>query len=477
MKEEILRLQNIEKSYYGFKALENINLILFKGDILGIVGGNGAGKSTLANILSGNIRYDRGNIYVGEKIARIHSIADAQKHGIVCIYQECCLVDELSVAENIFILRTDKPRWINAENVYQKAQEYLDFFELPVSAHTRVGNLSLSDRRKVEFIKAMSFQAKIVILDELGSLMNQEDKFWLRRQISRMKKSGISFIIISHDLDEVVKISDYTMVMRDGCVVRVLNGRQNQLRYIMQSMLNEENNGLHSKEKHQDSKERLRLENISTGSYQNIDLTVHGGEIVGVYSISEKLSTECSNILYGLQKAVSGSIYIDGKNVSLLSVRSAVKNGIALITGKHGEPSLLNGFSVGENISFSTLSKTSRFGFRNRRFEAVLEKENMEAVNFDEGDRTKLIDQLSGGQKQKVLFAKSIARNCKIYVINNAMANVDFFTRITLYNKLFELRSEKKAILFFSQDYEEIKMISDRIFVGTENGIEEKAYI
>ena len=162
------------------------------------------------------------------------------------------------------------------------------------------------------------------------------------------------------------------------------------------------------------------------------------------------------------------------KKVFITDPRIAVKKGIALIMGKNEGDSLFPEFSIGDNITFPVLGRTSKFGFRNKKFEAIIENESIKGVNFSDNMKDKLIIELSGGQKQKVLLAKSIAMNCKIYVINNAMANVDYITRIALYNKLFELRSEGKAILFFSRDYEELKMISDRIYVTKNNTVVEE---
>ncbi len=475
--EEVLRVQHLNKNYYGNRVLNNININLFRGEILGIVGGNGAGKSTLAKILAGETHYDSGDIFICENELKITSVHVAQSNGIVCVFQEPELVEDMTVAENIYLIRKlGQPKFFNINKYNKIAAQALAGAEIDISPETAVKSLSYTDRRKIELVKATTFDTKIIILDEITSVMNADDKSWVRRQIQRLSRMGISFIVISHDLDEIMETCGRIVVMRDGHVVQILDGKTTYLSMLLERMRGEESERLHVKKPHNHGSEVLKLQGVATPHCKRVNFSMYAGEILGIYSITPNMSNDIAMVMYGLMKPLGGSIRMGDKVFEPLTPYAAAAYGIALIYGESPDLALMPDEPAYENISFAATKKTSVLGFRKRALEWILAEENAAAAGVEDKYLSSPVYQLSGGYKQKVLMAGNLARNSKIYIMIDVMAKVDFNARISLYNKISELRDEGKSIAFFSRDFEEIKIISDRILYEHEGTVSDEYF-
>jgi len=464
MVEEVLRIRHMNKNFYGNQVLCNVNLNLFRGEVLGIIGGNGTGKTTLAKILSGEVDKDSGTIYFEEEKVDILSPSDAQRRGILCVFHQGGLVEEMTVAENMFLLRKDgRARFIRKKQLNMLAKTYLAEGGLEIPPDTLIKDLSHADRRRVELIRAATFRTKIIILDEITSIMHRDEREWVKKQIERLRGEGVSFIVISHDPDEIIEMCDRIAVMQDGQVVQIVDGQQAYLSMLFALMRQEKMEYLSRNRSAPSGEAVLQLTGVETKSCRNATFSVHRGEILGIYTIIPQLADELADALYGREKILSGEIRICGQKANLSDSAHAARYGIALILGENPNEELLPEYSIEKNISFSNLKKTSCLGIRSRSLEKIAAKESAADVGIGAEELEKPAYQLSGGLKQKLIFANSIARGCEIYVINNAMANVDFNSRMVLYDKILALKEEGKVIVFFSKDFEEIKMLSDRI--------------
>ena len=474
MKEEVLRIQHLCKTFYNNRVLKNINLNLFKGEVLGIVGGNGAGKSTLAKILSGMFPYDSGEIYLKEKKLSGLTLGRAQNLGLITLYQDINVVEKMTVAENIFLVRKSGQKKLFHTNMLEReAARLLEQYDLKIKPFQLVSELSGVERRKLELVKAVTFDACVIVLDEITSNMHKMDKLWVRKQVEALKKRGVSFIVISHDLDEVVEMCDRVAVMRDGNIIQVVTGENILLKSLLFHMWREEIEQMEEKTRVHppEQKEALRVENLATEFCTGVNFELNYGEILGIYAFSPMLSDSVADALYGKKGRIMGDVFVEGNLVNLSAPFVALKNGVSLVVGGNANEEIFPHDSVEENISFAVLKRTSKHGIRSRALENIAAEESMEEVNLKPAEKHLEAYKLSGGQKQKLLIARGLAKNTKIYILNNVMSNVDFNSRIFLYKKICRLRDEGKAVLFFSKDYTELKALVDRMLVLKEDGL------
>lgn len=465
MNEEIIRLQHIYKSYLDTEVLHDVNINLFKGEVLGLIGGNGAGKSTIVGILTGECLKKYGDIYFMEEKIEINSPNDSQRYGIVCVPQSTNLIDSMSIIDNIYFIRQyNRPKLYLYKKMKEKTARLLELVNLNYSPNHLIQDLDIIEKKKVEFAKALSFNPKIIILDEITAYMNDADKDWLNQQISFFKKQGLSFIVISHNINEIIALCDRVSVLKDGNLIMTIDTKKTNSEVLSSIMFGNKFNALSFNKVSFIGKETLKVIGISAGKrLKNVSLTLHRGEILGIKDNGDSRIKELIGVLFGLVPIVSGEISLNGNRIKINNPRDAVKHGIGFIDGINTKRGLIPDFTAAKNITFGILHKICRGNFFVPSFEKLMEEETMEKVTLPHHLSNRMVCFLSGGTQQKVLLGKWLATKCKIFIIVEPTTGVDVNSRIIIYNLINELRQEDKSIILITKDNRELELLSNRV--------------
>lgn len=489
MVEALLSARRVSKSYPGVQALRDVSLDLYQGEVLAVVGENGAGKSTLMKILAGVEIPDEGELRLDGRPLRLGSVRAAERAGIVLIHQELNLADDLDVAANVFLGR--EPTWggilrLLHRRIYADTQRILDRLGLQVSPRTRVGTLAPGPRQLVEIARALSLQSRVLILDEPTSSLTASETERLFQVLAELRRSGVSLIYISHRLREVGRLADRALVLRDGkCVGRLDRGdiRPDQLIPMMvgrQSLiaasqspssakLNVPSAGKEAVGTDQKSppKIRLRVQGLRWSSRQRegVSFQLCAGEIVGLAGLVGAGRTELAETLMGLRPHLAGCVWVDGQELRLNSVRSALRAGLFLIPEDRRGQGLLLEDSVCRNISLAALSRLQRFGLIRFRAERHLAENFRLQLNIRTPHLNQAVGLLSGGNQQKVVIAKGLARQPVVLILDEPTRGVDVGAKAELYQLLRQLVKQGLAVMMISSDMEEILSQSDRVLV------------
>ncbi|MGM9521983.1 MAG: sugar ABC transporter ATP-binding protein [Oscillospiraceae bacterium] len=469
MGKEILRAEKINKSFPGVKALSDVSFDLMEGEVHILLGENGAGKSTLMKIFSGLYSIDSGDIYIdGEKV-NIRSTKDAQDLGIAIIYQEFNLVPHLTVAQNIFLGREPllKSGNIDKAKMRREAQERLDFLNANISADTEVATLGVAQQQLVEIAKALSQNARILIMDEPTAALSESEIEMLFKTIEDLTAHGVSIIYISHRLQELKVVGDRVTVLRDGCTI----GTEDLDKITMDEMV-------HMMVGRNVSRDRVRLKNTSTGevalevknasrgkAVKNASLTVHKGEIVALSGLVGAGRTELVHAIYGIDKLDSGEVYINGEQVKKITPSNSVRRGLGLLPESRKEFGLSLLLPIFQNVTQAALKKISRFGIMSLKKERAATQSYIDRLNIVcPGMKQKVVN-LSGGNQQKVVLGKWLFTESNILIFDEPTRGIDVGARDEIYHLIDDLAKAGNSILVISSDLPEILSIADRIYV------------
>lgn len=474
MKTELLRLDHISKTFSGVKVLNNINLNLFKGEVLGLIGENGAGKTVLAKILSGTYRKDAGSIYFEENLIEINSPLEALKLGISFTQQEVNLIPDLSIAENVFMARDviSKKVIFSQKTACEQAQKLLGMVGLQIDPLTKVKSLSFAQRQLIEIVKALSTNSKLVIMDESTSSLEEKDAATLKGIIRKLAKQGVSIVFISHKLDEVMEIADRITILRDGNTVETLPKEDFATDRLISLMVGRKLKDIYIKSQHKIGNEILRIDDISTKKVlKKISFRLNRGEILGFVGLEGSGRTELMNTLFGIEAKMSGTVYIKGKKVEIKQSKDAIKHKIGMVPEDRRLQGLLLNMAINENISLSVPEKISLKGFVNTRVEKFLSNEFVKKLNITAVSKEQKVLNLSGGNQQKVVIAKWLAIRPEIVIMDEPTRGVDIATKKEIYALIDKLSGEGVAFILVSSDIQEILGMSDRILIMHEGQI------
>lgn len=469
MRKEILRAEKINKSFPGVKALSDVSFDLMEGEVHVLLGENGAGKSTLMKIFSGLYSIDSGEIYLDRQKITIHNTKSAQDLGIAIIYQEFNLVPHLTVAQNIFLGREPllKNGNIDKAKMKQEAQERLDFLNANISADAEVATLGVAQQQLVEIAKALSQNARILIMDEPTAALSESEIEMLFKTIADLTANGVSIIYISHRLQELKVVGDRVTVLRDGCTIGTKDLDSITMDEMVCMMVGRSV-----------SRERVRLENTSTDevalearhisrgkAVKDVSLVVHRGEIVALSGLVGAGRTELVHAIFGIDHMDAGEVYIYGKKLKKNDPSTSVRNGLGLLPESRKEFGCSLHLPIYQNITQAALKKITKWGVMNLKKERTATQKYIERLNIVcPGMRQKVVN-LSGGNQQKVVLGKWLFTESNILIFDEPTRGIDIGARDEIYHLIDNLAREGNSILVISSDLPEILTIADRIYV------------
>jgi len=469
-KDPLLRVEHLSKRFPGVQALDDVGLEIYPGELVGLVGENGAGKSTLIKIISGVIPKDQGHTRFQGVLEELSTPQDAQTLGISTIHQELAIVPGLSVAKNLFLNREPlKYRTVpvvDANRLISDAQLILNDLGINVDANALVGDLTIARQQMVEIARAVTRDAKLILMDEPTSALSSAEVNTLFEIIARLKSRGVSVVFISHRLDEVLRIADRIVVMRDGRVVGTLISKETNEEQIVRLMVGRVI-GLFPKQKTEIGSPILEIRNLSGSDFvQNVHLTINRGEIVGLAGLIGAGRTELARLICGADAYKQGEIILDGKSIEIKSPADAVRYGIGYIPENRKTHGLVLLMNVKENITLAILDRITRlFGFIHRERQTDVAKEYVEKLSILTPSLTQRVENLSGGNQQKVVLAKWLCSNPKVMIMDEPTRGIDVGAKAEVHALMSRLAREGMGILMISSELPEILGMSDRIVV------------
>ncbi len=470
----LLEMRGITKAFPGVLALNKVDLAIRAGTVLALVGENGAGKSTLMKVLSGVYRMDEGQIFLDGKPVEVESPLASQHLGISIIYQEFNLLNNMSVAENIFVGREPKTRagFVDKRAQRAEARRLLEEVGLAIDPDTRVQRLSTAQKQMIEVAKALSFNARIIIMDEPTSSLTDRETDTLLGIIRKLRDRGVAIVFISHRMNEIFEISDEIAVMRDGEMMEKMATGQVTEQDVIAAMVGREVRNLFVKETVPIGPVALEVKNLSTRNFlSDISFSVHSGEILGFAGLVGAGRSEVMRALVGIDPREAGEILVDGRRVAIRSTVDALRCGIGFVPEDRKEQGLVLGMSVKRNVTLAALKKVARGWLIDRGSEDRLTDRYIESLRVKTPSREQRVVNLSGGNQQKVVIAKWMATNPKILILDEPTRGIDVGAKKEIHALMSELAGQGVAIIMISSELPEILGMSDRIVVMHEGRI------
>lgn len=466
MRTEILRMECISKTFPGAKVLNNVNLNVFKGEVLALVGANGAGKSSLMKILAGIYSKDTGKIYFDEKEVEINSPRDSQRLGISVIHQEPDLIPNLTVAENIFIGNEKSHIFLGNRKIYRSAAQLLDRVGLNIDPGILAGMLSVMQRQLVGIARILATSPSLIIMDEPTSSLSERETAILRKIIFKLREEGVSIIFISHKLGEALEVADRIAVLRDGVSVGTYSRAECTEEMIISLMVGDDFREENLEAPGDVGEEVLRVENVTSRGLPNgLGFSLRKGEILGFTGLMGSGRTELMNAIFGITPKTSGIIYIKGKRKDIRKPIDAIKNRIGIVPEERNLQGLILNMSVKENISLPSLKRVSSKGVINRRMESFLTAFYMEKLIVKAKSEEEEVGNLSSGNQQKVVVSKWLSIKPDILILDEPTRGIDVGAKKEIHQTIRRLANEGTGIILVSSELEEILTLSDRILI------------
>lgn len=471
---DLLKMEGISKSFSGVSVLDKVQLSLQEGEVLALMGENGAGKSTLMKILSGIHTKDEGTIKLQGTEQVVSSPKVAQNLGIAIIHQELNMIPYLSVMENLFLgreLKYGRTGIVNWSKMRDEARKSLNQLGLELSPDTLAGELSVGQQQMVEIAKALSMQAKILVLDEPTAALTKREIEKLFQVIENLKAQKVGMIYISHRMGEIFQISDRITVLRDGRYIGTRETRETSMDEIVHMMVGREIKELFPKVEASLGEERLRVEGLSQpGKLENIGFSLRAGEILGIAGLMGAGRTELVKTIFGAE-SYSGKIYVDNQAVNIKKPMDAIRAGIALVTEDRKGEGLVLELSVRENLALPNLRALSRSGFMSHRMEQEFVDKSIQKLHVKVHHPNQRVGSLSGGNQQKVVIGKWLETRPKVLILDEPTRGVDIGAKREIYDLMNHLVQEGVAILMISSELSEVLGLSDRVLVMHEGRI------
>ncbi|WP_102867192.1 sugar ABC transporter ATP-binding protein [Pseudovibrio exalbescens] len=463
----LLELNDIHKSFSGVHVLKSVGMEIHPGRAVGLAGENGAGKSTLMKIIAGIYSRDAGTVrYKGQEVTYSNA-RQAIDAGIAVIHQELNLLPELSVAENIFLgrepTRMGKIQW---DYVRSESRKWLEALKQKIDPDAPLGTLSIAQQQMVEIARALSLNAEVIIMDEPTDALTDIEAKILFDVVADLKKQGKGLVFISHRLGEIFEICEDIAILRDGQMVHTGPTSQITENDLIRHMVGRELSDQYPFVPAQPGKIRLEVEKLSAKGFSEVSFSARAGEVVGFSGLVGAGRTELAKAIFGANHITGGTIKIDGQPVTIANPRQGIANHIGYVTEDRKSEGLIQMHSVGENMSLTGLSKfTNRFGVVNRTSAFITIDEFVKAFSIKTQSAASLVQNLSGGNQQKVSIAKSLIPGPRILILDEPTRGVDVGAKREIYSLINTLKAEGLCILLISSDMPELLGISDRVLV------------
>jgi len=466
--EHILELKNISKSFSGVEVLHHVSLALRPGEVHALLGENGAGKSTLVKVITGVHQPDSGEILLDGKLVRFGDTRETRQAGIAAIYQELSLFPDLNVAENIFVgcqpvTRSGRIDW---RKLYSQANELLTSLGVHLDLKQKARSLSIAQQQMVEIARAFSINARILIMDEPTSSLTLNEVADLFRLVRRLREDGTAIIFISHRLEELFEIADRVTVLRDGTYVETRAMKDVTRDQLIRMMVGRTISNLFPKQDVEAGEVVLKVEKLTRqGAFRDISFELHKGEILGMAGLVGAGRTNVARAIFGVEPATSGSIQLDGRDVTITSAQQAIALGLAYVPEDRQLHGLIPAMHITSNISLPVLGEFASWGWMKDRLERKASYDAARQMEVRANNIWQRARELSGGNQQKVVLAKWLATKPRILILDEPTRGIDVGTKAAVHALMSKLASEGMAILMISSELPEVLGMSDRILV------------
>jgi ABC-type sugar transport system ATPase subunit len=462
-------MKGISKAYRGIQALRGVSLEVRRGEVHALMGENGAGKSTLMKVLTGLVRPDEGAIRFDGREVRLDSPQTARKLGIAMIHQELSPIPGMTIAENIFLGREPTVPgtfFLNQRRLAQRAGELLREFEVPLDPGTTVARLSVAQKQMLEIIKALSDEARLIIMDEPTSALSEGEVKTLFHMIGRLKTRGVPVIYISHRLEEIFRISDRVTVLRDGQVIGTEPTVRMSAPTLISMMVGRSIDAVYPKEEARLGEVVFEARNLTRRPFfHDISFQVRAGEILGISGLMGAGRSEVMRAIFGLDRPDSGELRMEGTRVTIRRPADAIRQGIAMVTEDRKELGLVLCRSVKENMTLVRLPRMNPGPFVSGDAENRLCQQLAGKLRLDTGRLDREVGSLSGGNQQKVVLAKWLMARPRLLILDEPTRGIDVGAKVEIYTLISGLAKEGLAILMISSEMPELIGMSDRILV------------
>ncbi|MDT3376117.1 sugar ABC transporter ATP-binding protein [Labrys neptuniae] len=465
----VVSLRDISKSFSGVKVLRDVNFDVRPGEVHALLGENGAGKSTLIKVIAGVHQPDTGTLTVGGETVRFTSPRHARRHGIATVYQELLLFPELTVAENIFLGNAPRQKWggLDWSAMRLRARQLLDSLDShDLDVDAKVGTLSVANRQRVEIAKALSQEARLLIMDEPTAALVEADVRRLMSVVKKLRERGVAIIYVSHRMPEIFELADRVTVLRDGSYIGTRDIGEVTEGSLVSMMVGRSIEQLFPKVEAPLGEVALELRDVSYGrKVQNVSLSLRAGEILGLAGLIGSGRTELALTVFGITPASTGEILVNGRKVTIDGPRKARDLGIAYVPEDRGSQGLVRPMTIRENVSMAVLDKMSngfaiRFGDEIRRSVEAIKRLGIRTRGPEQ-----IVGQLSGGNQQKVVLAKWLEANPRILIMDEPTRGIDVGAKAEIYALMGRLVQQGVAILMISSELPEVLGMSDRVLV------------
>ena len=466
--ENIVEMKNISKEFPGVKALSNVDLDIRKGEVHALVGENGAGKSTIIKILMGVYTKTSGEIFIEGKQVEFKAPSQAQKYGLGAVYQDVNLAKHLSVAENFFMGNLPRTKFgtVDYKKMHEETKAVLDSIQVYVNPKTIIRNLSVAQQEMVSIGKTFHQKAKLVIFDEPTALLTNDETKQLFKIIELLKKNNVGILYISHRMEEIFEISDRVTVLKDGNKVGTVQTNETNEDELINMMVGRNVENMYDIEKPIPGDVILEVEDLGReGVFHNINFNIRKGEIFGMYGLVGSGRTEIVRSIFGADMKDSGSVIVKGKEANYKSPKDGIEAGIALLPENRKDEGLALILSVSTNTNMVSIDKISSNGIINNKKGYKIAEEYVNALRTKTPSIHQLVKNLSGGNQQKVVISKWLAKGSDIFIFDEPTVGVDVGAKREIYKIFEDLLKQGKSIIVISSYLPEIMGLADRILV------------